>query len=110
MHFLPEGQRSVASFRGDLARDPLRSHVLYRLCLREIEGITPMSQTIQISDKSAALLAQQAAAHGKSLEAWVEELAVEKAQCNSTTRHTKTRAAAEGILELQKHVKPDPEG
>ena len=69
-----------------------------------------MSQTIQISEKSAALLAQQAAAHGKSLEAWVEELAIEKAQAKGTTRHAKTRAAAEGILELQKNVKPDPEG
>ena len=29
---------------------------------------------------------------------------------SGTTRHSKTRAAAEGILELQKQVKPDPEG
>jgi hypothetical protein len=69
-----------------------------------------VSQTIQISDESAALLARQAASHGKSLEAWVEELAVEKAQTTGTTRQSKTRAAAEGILELQKHVRPDPEG
>ncbi|MEO7651956.1 MAG: hypothetical protein ABIZ80_15950 [Bryobacteraceae bacterium] len=69
-----------------------------------------MSQTIEISEKSAVLLTQQAAAHGKSLEAWVEELAIEKAQTGGTTRQSKTRAAAEGILELQKHVKPDPEG
>lgn len=67
-----------------------------------------MSQTIQISEKSAALLAQQAAAHGLSLEAWIEELA-EKAHAG-TTRQSKTRAAAEGIIELQKYVKPDPEG
>ena len=52
----------------------------------------------------------QAASHGKSLEAWVEELAVEKAQTMGATRQSKTRAAAEGILELQKHVRPDPEG
>jgi hypothetical protein len=69
-----------------------------------------MSQTIQISEKSAALLSQQAAAHGKSLEAWIEELAFEKAQAYGRTRCSETRAAAEGILELQKSVKPDPEG
>ena len=38
-----------------------------------------VSQIIQISDRSASLLAQQAAAHGLSLEAWVEELASENA-------------------------------
>ena len=69
-----------------------------------------MSQTIQISEKSAALLLEQAAAHGKSLEEWVEELAFEKAQADGATRRSKTRAAAEGILELQKSVQPDPEG
>jgi hypothetical protein len=69
-----------------------------------------MSQTIQVSEKSAALLAQQAAAHGLSLEAWVDELVSEKAQALGTTRDRKTRAAAEGILEIQKRVKPDPEG
>lgn len=69
-----------------------------------------MSQIIHISDESAALLARQAAAHGKSLEEWVEELAFEKARANGATRRAKTRAAAEGILELQKSVQPDPEG
>ena len=34
--------------------------------------------TIRISEESAALLADQAAAHGLSVEAWVEELAKEK--------------------------------
>lgn len=69
-----------------------------------------MGQTIEISEKSAALLAQQAAAHGKSLQAWVEELAIEKAQTDRSTQRSKIRAAVQGILELQKHVKPDPEG
>jgi hypothetical protein len=69
-----------------------------------------MSQISQISEKSATLLAKQAAAHGLSLEAWIEELASEKAQSSdATTRHLKTREAAAGILELQKHVKPGPE-
>jgi hypothetical protein len=69
-----------------------------------------MSQTIEISDKSAAMLAQQAAAHGLSLEAWVDAIVTEKGLAIGTTRHSKTRAAAEGILEIQKRVKPDPEG
>ncbi len=68
-----------------------------------------MSRTIQISEESAALLSQQAAAHGKSLEERVEELAFEKSQANGATRRSKTRAATEAILELQKSVKPDPE-
>ena len=69
-----------------------------------------MSQTIQISNKSAALLVRQAAARGVSLEAWIEELAAEKATSANTTRQGKTRASADGILELQQHVEPDPEG
>lgn len=68
-----------------------------------------MSQTIRISEKSAALLAQQAAAQGKSLEAWIEALAAQKADAGTSTRQGKTRAAAKGILELQRHVRSDPE-
>jgi len=69
-----------------------------------------MSRIIEISEKTAALLALQAAEQGKSVEALIEELALEKAQARGTTRSAKTRAAAEAILELQKGVKPDPEG
>ena len=69
-----------------------------------------MSQTIQISERSALLLNRQASARGKSLEEWVEELAVEHAQANSAELHCDRRAAVEGILGLQKQVKPDPEG
>ena len=39
-----------------------------------------MNLTIELSDESAARLKQQAAAHGLSLEAWVQELAQEKAR------------------------------
>lgn len=42
--------------------------------------------------------------------AGIEELAIEKARAEGTTRDAKTQAAAERILELQKNVKPDPEG
>lgn len=69
-----------------------------------------MKQTIEISAESATLLAEQAAAHGMSLEAWIEELATGRRQVSGGTRNSTTRAAAEGILELQKRVKPDPEG
>ncbi len=69
-----------------------------------------MSQTIQISERSAYLLNQQATARGKSLEEWVEELAIEHGQANITALDCDRRAAVEGILGLQKQVKPDPEG
>jgi len=69
-----------------------------------------MSETIQVSKKCADMLAQQAAAKGLSLEAWVDEIVTEKSLAIGSTRHSKTRAAAEGILEIQKRVKPDPEG
>lgn len=68
-----------------------------------------MSQTIRISERSAALLAQQAALHGMTLEAWIEEIARQKAGESGTTRQSRTRAAAKGIIELQKQVKPDPD-
>jgi hypothetical protein len=69
-----------------------------------------VSQTIPISERSVLLLNQQASARGKSLEEWVEELAVEHAQADSATLHYDRRVAVEGILGLQKQVKPDPEG
>jgi hypothetical protein len=69
-----------------------------------------MSQTIQVSEKGAAMLAEQAAAQGLSLEALGDDIVSEKAFASGTTRRSKTRAAAEGILEIQKRIKPDPEG
>ena len=69
-----------------------------------------MSRTIQISEKSALLLNQQASAHGTRLADWVEELGFEHAQANSAALHSSRRAAVEGIAGLQKQVKPDPNG
>jgi hypothetical protein len=70
-----------------------------------------MSLTIQISEESAALLAQQAADHGLSVEAWVEKLAREKATTKEPEpEEQEARAAIARILEIQKRVKPDPEG
>jgi len=70
-----------------------------------------MSQTIELSDESAALLKRQAEAHGLSVDAWVQALAREKARMDDIqSSRLRARAAAARILEIQKRVKPDPEG
>jgi hypothetical protein len=70
-----------------------------------------MSQTIELSDESVALLKRQAEAHGLSVDAWVLALAREKARMENAgpVRETAQAAVAQ-ILEIQKRVKPDPEG
>jgi len=70
-----------------------------------------MNLTIQLSEENAARLKQQAAAHGLSLEAWVQALAQEKARAEEgAANRLKSQAAAERILEIQQRVKPDPDG
>ena len=70
-----------------------------------------MSQTIELSDESAALLKQQAAAQGLSVDEWVQALAREKARTDDVQPgRQKAQAAASRILEIQRRVKPDPEG
>ena len=70
-----------------------------------------MGQTIELSDESAALLKRQAEAHGLSVDAWVQALAREKARMDDVqSSRLRARAAAARILEIQKRVKPDPEG
>jgi len=70
-----------------------------------------MKQTIELSDESAALLRQQAEAHGLTVDAWVEELAQEKARvADLQSSRQKAEAAVARILEIQERVKPDPEG
>jgi hypothetical protein len=70
-----------------------------------------MSQTIELSDESAALLKRQAAAHGLSVDSWVETLAREKARTDDVQPdRQKAQAAAARLLQIQKRVKPDPEG
>jgi hypothetical protein len=69
-----------------------------------------MSQTIQVSEKTAAILAQQAAAQGLSVEALIDRMVEEKGLTAGSTRQSTTRAAAEGILDVRTRVKPDPEG
>lgn len=70
-----------------------------------------MSQTIELSDDGVALLKRQAEARGVSVEAWVLELAREKAQMEHVQLlREKAQAAVARILEIQKRVKPDPGG
>ncbi len=70
-----------------------------------------MNLTIELSEESVARLQQQAAAHGLSLKAWVQELAQEKARAEEVeASRWKSQAAAARILEIQQRVKPDPEG
>ena len=70
-----------------------------------------MSQTIELSDESAALLKQQADAHGVTVDAWVQALAREKARLDDIhSSRQKAQAAAARILEIQERVKPDPGG
>jgi len=65
----------------------------------------------EISKKSAALLKQQADAHGVTVDAWVQALAREKARIDEVhSGRQKAQAAAARILEIQKRVKPDPDG
>jgi hypothetical protein len=70
-----------------------------------------MSQTIELSDESVALLKRQAESQGLSIDAWVLALAREKAQAdNLQAGRQSAQAAAARILEIQKRVKPDLEG
>jgi accessory colonization factor AcfC len=70
-----------------------------------------MSQTVELSDESVALLKRQAESQGLSIDAWVLALAREKAQADNAHAVRQTaQAAVARILEIQKRVKPDPEG
>jgi plasmid stability protein len=62
---------------------------------------------IQLPDEQAAALKARAAAQGLTVEAWLQKLAGEESP-SSATRSPQEAAAR--ILQLQKHVKPDPEG
>jgi hypothetical protein len=63
--------------------------------------------SIKLPDQQAAALHAKAAALGLTLEAWLKQLADE----GSTAKPSLTpQEAAARIFELQKNVKPDPEG
>jgi hypothetical protein len=62
---------------------------------------------IELPDRQAAALKAKAAAQGLTLEAWLNQLADEEA---SSVAPRSPQEAAARILQLQKRVKPDPEG
>lgn len=62
---------------------------------------------IELPDQQAAALKARAAAQGLTLEAWLKRLADEEAVSLALAS---PQEAAARILELQKRVKPDPEG
>ncbi|MBL8291699.1 MAG: hypothetical protein JNN08_07680 [Bryobacterales bacterium] len=59
----------------------------------------------ELSDQEAAALTAKAAAEGLTLQAWLKKIAEE-----SSTAPRSAQEAATRILELQKRVKPDPDG
>jgi plasmid stability protein len=62
---------------------------------------------IELPDQQAAALKARAAAQGLTLEAWLKHLADEGA---FSTAPLSPQEAAARILELQRRVKPDPQG
>ena len=62
---------------------------------------------IELPDQQAAALKAKAAAQGMTLEAWLKKLADEDAP---SAAPRSPQEAASRILQLQKRVKPDPEG
>jgi plasmid stability protein len=62
---------------------------------------------IELPDQQAAALKARAAAQGLTLEAWLKQLAGEEA---FSPAQPSPREAAARLLQLQKRVKPDPEG
>lgn len=71
-------------------------------------GSTDDSENRELPDEQAAALSAKAAAQGLTLEAWLRALADQEAFAGSS--RTAARAAADRILEIQKRVKPDPDG
>jgi hypothetical protein len=61
---------------------------------------------IDLPDEQAAVLKEKLSARGLSVEGWFKQLAEEEAHRRATRS---LREAVDRILELQKHVEPDPE-
>lgn len=70
-----------------------------------------LNLTIELPDDSAARLQREAALHGLSLKELVEAMARERAhEIERPGDQEGKHAAVRSILEIQKRVKPDPEG
>lgn len=70
-----------------------------------------LNLTIDLPDESAARLQEQAALRGVSLKELLESMAEEKAREVEYSAGQKDKLdAVQRILEIQKRVKPDPEG
>lgn len=70
-----------------------------------------MRQGIELSDESIEWLRQQPAARAITVDAWVLRLAREEAQAgDDESRRRNAKSAVSRILDIQKRVKPDPEG
>jgi plasmid stability protein len=67
-----------------------------------------MTVRIELPEEQAAALNAKAAAQGLTLEDWFRVLAAQEASAADGRRVA--QAAAARILEIQKRVKPDPEG
>lgn len=63
---------------------------------------------IELPDQQAAALKEKAAAQGLTLRAWLQKLADQETPVAPPNRSPQEAAAR--IFELQKRVKPDPEG
>lgn len=61
---------------------------------------------IELPDDQAAALSAKAAAHGLTLTAWLQT----PAETDVSQKPHSAKDAVARILELQKHVRPDPEG
>lgn len=62
---------------------------------------------IELPDHEAAALKAKAAAQGLTLEAWLKHLAEEDLPA---TTLTSAQSAVAQILQVQRRVKPDPDG
>ena len=63
-----------------------------------------MSVTIELSDDQAEALRARAAAEGLSLEDWLRRIA------STQSSPAKVQRAVSRILDIQRRVKPDPQG
>ena len=65
---------------------------------------------IHIPDDRAATLKAEAAEHGFTLEEWISRKLAEKGEEAPAQSFRSAQEGVARILELQKRVKPDPEG